>query len=162
MLRYVWEHFFVIWCHHCSVISELGALIPAALCLCLTRRHSTLAVELQNFSGSLFFFFFDCGVFRLQSKPAADHCCCCRRTQLAGFSKPAAISQLPDGFEWLASFAPRSPPHPLVSHTRLKGGRTDHLRGSYNDHAPATSIPGNHKCWIGHSSREEKLALSVL
>lgn len=33
MHRYVWEHFSVIWCDHCSLISELSVDIPA-LSLC--------------------------------------------------------------------------------------------------------------------------------
>lgn len=43
---------------------------------------------------------------------------------------------------------------PLMNHTQ-----TDHHRGSYKDHTPVTSIPGNHKCWIGHSSKGEKLLI---
>lgn len=47
-----------------------------------------------------------------------------------------------------------------MNHTQLQRGQTDHHRGSYNDHVHVTSIPGNHKCWIGHSSKGgEKLLI---
>lgn len=62
-------------------------------------------------------------------------------------TRPIAISQeaqlpcFPSHLSALSSVA-------LINHTQLEGEQTNHLRGSYDDHVPVTSIPGNHKCWI--------------
>lgn len=145
-------------CSHCSQICKVSVdiptlslchLIPSWISLHISFKILLLLVDIFSFSQMS-------KPALLIKKPSAMPQCSTFSSQAHSHGSQLWATWMPSlHLNMLSSFS-------LMNHIQLQRGQTDHHRGSYNHHVPVTSIPGNHKCWIGHSSKGEKLLIGCV